>query len=1297
MRKAKRYMLSTGLWCIVLYSSLGLCAANSYASTPQSLLELQHSPSPYECAVLSAHTYQKDLQQGDPVVWIDPKTQQVHALHGWNVYQILTEDNDKLLSQAFQQLGLPYGYRGIIYLNARKKQLVLAHRGTELNNMSAIKTDARSIAQNVIGGQERLVPRLLDQAITIAHQEKCTLAVTGHSLGGWLAQITAFIAKSQYPEAHVKAITFDAPGSKPMLEQINARINPISLEQLDITNYLSAPNLINACNPHIGTVYRVVFEQFNPKRTSYTQQSHTIQALIRAFDPATGDAYQTLSVHSWPEVSKKNLNLAAKIISGDKINAILALCQLAKKCINQEALGEYDGFFKFAKQVNCYHPKPYTKTGKDSFDLAFKYHYNTAPFIPSQLHIRHFPETAQQFLKKLYTGSKAHAKVAAQDQLLQAIVWNQQTGRVHIPYETDLRLVCDQLLSTVLDNPGLNQAAGGLTPLHTTNLLPPLPPPAFSFFVGRAQALKALRQCFQANQEYIIAPPITGPGGIGKTQLALRVVKQQVEEQDYAHVFWIPAESREKLVNAYLRMAEGLGIYVDKKDLQQAVQTVRLHLKDRHCLYVFDDAPDIEVIQDFLPLEQGHVLTTSRNSSVNAWPTKPLLMDPFSEQEALTLAQKLGYGQSKQEQEALQSLLSRVPRYPLTLVQLFSTLEDEDYTLTNFLTDMQHHAAKAQEQALITLLNEQPHARVGYAQSMVYVLKTSLERLAKERQGVEALQLISQLAYLDPKGIPMEWLLTWDREDTSPFRRKTRSALSLLEKYSLIQWDRSAQQVYINAGMQLMVRHLHPQPSLTSLINRLVDYVGDEEDASQNVAQWSSLLSHGRMLFARLATPQYLEEAYVLTKYLTKACSVCCLFKEGVSWAEKRLEIAEQRYAGQDHPEVAQSLNNVGESLWKLGSYQEALAYYKRGLAMRQRLYKDQDHPYIAGSLNNVGYSLGELGNYQEALGYLNQALAMRQRLYKDQDHPYIAGSLNNVGRSLGELGNHQEALAYYKQAFGMERRLYPDQDHPDIASSLNNMGLILRQLGSRQEALIYHKWALEMSRRLYKGHDHPDIAIALDNVGRSLGKLGSYQEALIYHEQALEMRNRFYNNQDHPNIATSLSDVGLSLAYLGNQKESLGYFNRALDMLKRLYQEQDHPSIAHIPNKVGLTFVKSGDYQEGLAYQQKALAMQTRLYKDQDHPRIAKTLHGMGEALEGLGQFTEAVAYYTQALCMALHIYKKEHPHITQYLNNLTKTLSKLNDSVLIQQTKDEVLPLCTQWLGEKHTLTQQLRNTGK
>ncbi|MEM7055520.1 MAG: Mbeg1-like protein, partial [Bacteroidota bacterium] len=414
---------------MISLSTIGQALGQQITMPNKSLLELKHSPSPYECAVLSGHVYENSLQQGDPVVWIDPENQKTHTLYEWTVYKVLHEE---LLSQAFQQLGFPYGYRGVIYLNARKKQLVLAHRGTDLKNMGAIKTDVRSIAQNAIGGQERIIPLLLGEAFKIAEEEKCSLAVTGHSLGGWLAQITAFIAKEQYSEKqHVKAITFDSPGAQPMLEQINPKINSILLDQLDITNYLSSPNLVNAFNDHIGTVYRVVFEKFNPTQITYTQQSHAMQTLIQAFDPTTGDAYQTLSVHSWPVVSKKGFKLAKKLVTGDKFDALLALFQLLKRYINQEPLGEYDGFFKFANKINCYHPKPIEITEDGSFDLAYKYHYNVKPFTPSQLHIRHFPAPAQQFLKGLYAGSKAHDKVIQKEQSLRAIKWNQQTGWIH--------------------------------------------------------------------------------------------------------------------------------------------------------------------------------------------------------------------------------------------------------------------------------------------------------------------------------------------------------------------------------------------------------------------------------------------------------------------------------------------------------------------------------------------------------------------------------------------------------------------------------------------------------------------------------------------------------------------------------------------------------------------------------------------------------------------------------------------------------------------------------------------------
>jgi len=44
-----------------------------------------------------------------------------------------------------------------------------------------------------------------------------------------------------------------------MADQLDVRHQGCSLDlqHLDITSYLSAPNLINNCNSHVGTVYRI--------------------------------------------------------------------------------------------------------------------------------------------------------------------------------------------------------------------------------------------------------------------------------------------------------------------------------------------------------------------------------------------------------------------------------------------------------------------------------------------------------------------------------------------------------------------------------------------------------------------------------------------------------------------------------------------------------------------------------------------------------------------------------------------------------------------------------------------------------------------------------------------------------------------------------------------------------------------------------------------------------------------------------------------------------------------------------
>jgi hypothetical protein len=105
---------------------------------------------------------------------------------------------------------------------------------------------------------------------------------------------------------HPHAVVFDSPGCKTMLSQIkqtfDARLcgSSVDLQHLDITNYLSAQNLINTCNSHLERVYRIVTDLSDmgvlKKHTPlYNLATHSMDKIEQAFDPETGQV-RSLSI-----------------------------------------------------------------------------------------------------------------------------------------------------------------------------------------------------------------------------------------------------------------------------------------------------------------------------------------------------------------------------------------------------------------------------------------------------------------------------------------------------------------------------------------------------------------------------------------------------------------------------------------------------------------------------------------------------------------------------------------------------------------------------------------------------------------------------------------------------------------------------------------------------------------------------------------------------------------------------------------------------------------------------------------
>ena len=96
--------------------------------------------------------------------------------------------------------------------------------------------------------------------------------------------------------------------------------------------------------------------------------------------------------------------------------------------------------------------------------------------------------------------------------------------------------------------------------------------------------------------------------------------------------------------------------------------------------------------------------------------------------------------------------------------------------------------------------------------------------------------------------------------------------------------------------------------------------------------------------------------------------------------------------------------------------YAAAKQSHEQALAIRRKALPP-DHPDIAQSLNNLGEVQRELREYAAAKQSDEQALAIFRKALP-QDHPVIATSLNNLGNVQHELREYAAAKQSHEEAW---------------------------------------------------------------------------------------------------------------------------------------------------------------------------------------------------------------------------------------------------------------------------------------
>lgn len=185
-------------------------------------------------------------------------------------------------------------------------------------------------------------------------------------------------------------------------------------------------------------------------------------------------------------------------------------------------------------------------------------------------------------------------------------------------------------------------------------------------------------------------------------------------------------------------------------------------------------------------------------------------------------------------------------------------------------------------------------------------------------------------------------------------------------------------------------------------------------------------------------------------------------------------------------------LRELGIIALMIGDYSEAKVIFQVSL----EIWRELGNSNLISSLINLGYVDCQLGEYGEARRLLEEANALCQQGGYQESGAFAFYYLGLV--SLGEA-NLAQAARYIEKALTS----YRDLDHRwGMALSLQGLALVALETGDFDAALRYSEEGLENARQVNDDHS---TALCLNCLGRAVFGLGNFEEAAGWHHQAIQ------------------------------------------------------------------------------------------------------------------------------------------------------------------------------------------------
>jgi tetratricopeptide (TPR) repeat protein len=244
------------------------------------------------------------------------------------------------------------------------------------------------------------------------------------------------------------------------------------------------------------------------------------------------------------------------------------------------------------------------------------------------------------------------------------------------------------------------------------------------------------------------------------------------------------------------------------------------------------------------------------------------------------------------------------------------------------------------------------------------------------------------------------------------------------------------------------------------------------------------------------------------------------------------------RRATELDPDNADSWNQLGALLMRIGDLDEAIAVYNKVLALG-KTHRDQEK--IAWAYGNLGIIYARRGDLDKAIDFQKKSLKLDEGLGRKVGIARSYGNLGNIYQIRGEL---DKAIEFYLKTLKVFEEL---DDKEGVANVYGNLGTAYKNRGELDKAIEFQQKALVIDERM---SNKQGMSEEYSNLGTIYGMRGELDKAIEFFLKALTI-DKSINIKE--GMAVDYQNLGAIYDLKGNKPEAKRYWQMSLELYKQL------------------------------------------------------------------------------------------------------------------------------------------------